>query len=98
MYSVLFFILLLGFLLFVGIVFLGLYLLSSLLGGFQNLRALFYKLTGWGPRPSSASTSEKSSRTSSQQSSSARETSDSGTSAEKKFGTNEGTYVDFEEV
>lgn len=98
MYSVLFFILLLGFLLFVGIVFLGLYLLSSLLGGFQNLRTLFYKLTGWGPRPSSASTSEKSSRTSSQQFSSTRETSDSGTSAEKKFGTNEGTYVDFEEV
>ncbi len=88
----------------VGAVFVGVYLLSKLMGGFSNLKHLFYQLTGWGCKDNARRTSAKksaSSRRSSRTSSTSQSTSsaqDSNSSSGKVFGQNEGTYVDFEEV
>ena len=84
-------------LVFIGI---GLYLISRLVGGFGNLRALYRLFSGKGAntaRGNSAksSASGKSSRTYNKKSQS--HTKNAQTDS-KVFGQNEGTYVEFEEV
>ena len=81
-------------------VLLGLYLMSRLVGGFGNLRALYRFFSGkgrQGARPNSAksSASGKSSRTYNTKESTTKNTAQT---SGKMFGQNEGTYVDFEEV
>lgn len=84
-------------LVFIGI---GIYLMSRLVGGFGNLRAIYRLFTGKGKqthrkRTAKTSSSGKSSRTYNNNSTT------SGSDAQgdtKVFGDNEGTYVDFEEV
>lgn len=85
---------------------LGLYLLSRMVGGFGNLKALYRLFTGGGTaqsqrtkRPSGTSRSSSSGGGTSR--SSARGGNSSGASAQasgKMFDDSEGTYVDFEEV
>lgn len=78
----------------------GLYLMSKMVGGFGNLRALYRLFTGrgrQGARQQSAksSSSGKSSRTYNNKST----PHESKAQADgKMFGQNEGTYVEFEEV
>lgn len=96
-----------GFLMLFFIIFfiflLGMYLLSTLLGGLGNVWNLLRKLTGWGTDSRTHTAKSSSSAHASSRSS------DAGTSrrtpppgnhhrGEKMFGDNEGTYVDFEEV
>ena len=88
----------------IGVAALGLSLISSLFGGFSNLRHIIRRMMGWEKPTSSKYTSDKKSAYSSGSSSSRDYGSDSGAgtkkphSGEKVFGQNEGTYVDFEEV
>lgn len=78
----------------------GLYLMSKMVGGFGNLRAIYRLFTGkgkQGTRQQSAksSSSGKSSRTYNK----AKKTSTKNAQTTgKMFGQNEGTYVEFEEV
>ena len=77
----------------------GLYLMSKLVGGFGNLKALYRLFTGkgrQGPRQYSAksSSSGKSSSTDHQTKTTGNDAHADG----KVFGQNEGTYVEFEEV
>ena len=79
---------------------LGLYLMSKLVGGFGNLRALYRLFTGkgmQGARQGSAKTSAsgKSSRTYNNKEKTTKRTAQT---SGKMFEQNEGTYVDFEEV
>ena len=78
----------------------GLYLVSRLVGGFGNLRALYRFFSGkgrQGARQNSAksSASGKSSRTYNTKENTTKNTAQT---SGKMFGQNEGTYVDFEEV
>ncbi len=78
----------------------GLFLMSRLVGGFGNLRAIYRLFTGkgrQGARQQSAksSSSRRASHASAAQGRSAQQ---KGSSGGKMFGENEGTYVDFEEV
>ncbi|MBQ9665793.1 MAG: DUF4834 family protein [Bacteroidaceae bacterium] len=81
----------------VGILSIGIYLLSLLLGGFANLKNLFYNLTGWGD---SSGTQQRTAKSSASDNSSSRQkdTTKSGNTGGKVFDDSEGTYVDFEEV
>ena len=88
-------------LVFIGI---GILLMSRMVGGFGNLRALYRLFRGFG-RPANQKTHQRSAKTSSsRQSSHSRQgarsenTQTSAQSDGKMFGQNEGTYVDFEEV
>ena len=65
-----------------AIILLGLYLMSKMVGGFGNLRAIYRLFTGKGRTYNNHSkTDTKNAQTSG-----------------KMFGQNEGTYVEFEEV
>ena len=78
----------------------GLYLMSRLVGGFGNLRALYRLLTGKG-RPGARQTSAKSSasgKSSRTYNNKEKTTKKTAQTPDKMFGQNEGTYVDFEEV
>lgn len=79
----------------------GVYILSKFLGGFGNVKKLFMKLTGWG-RKAKVSSDTKEGRTKSQSSNSSSSSSGSASSSSstggKIFNSNEGTYVDFEEI
>lgn len=83
-------------------VLIGLYLLSKMVGGFGNLKAIYRLFSGKGTRrPNHHSAKSSSSRGSSRHASASqgnatRQQSDS--SDGKVFGENEGTYVEFEEV
>jgi len=81
-------------------VLIGLFLMSKLVGGFGNLRAIYRLFTGKGQehthkRTAKTSSSGKSSRAHHHQSKA--HTSQAPTDG-KMFGQNEGTYVEFEEV
>ena len=83
-----------------GLVALGLALISRLVGGLRNLRSLFRMFSGGhtqGARRSSAksSSSSQSSRAYRQKNSSDKKNAQT---PEKMFEQNEGTYVEFEEV
>ena len=76
----------------------GLYLMSRLVGGFGNLKALYRLFSGKGrknTRQSSAKSSGKSSRTYNHK---GQATGSDAQTKDKVFGQNEGTYVEFEEV
>lgn len=76
----------------------GLYLMSRLVGGFGNLKALYRLFTGKGKgntRQRSAKSSGKSSRSYNNKS---KKTESKAQTDGKMFGQNEGTYVEFEEV
>ncbi len=83
-----------------GLVALGLTLLSRLVGGLRNLRTLFRMFTGgkaqgaWRGSAKSSSSDNSSRAYSNASSSDKRETQ----ANDKMFGHNEGTYVEFEEV
>lgn len=77
----------------------GLFLMSRLVGGFSNLRALYRLFTGKGKRntqkhSAKSSSSSKSSRTYNH----TKTQRDDAQTDGKMFGQNEGTYVEFEEV
>ncbi len=77
----------------------GLYLMSRLVGGFGNLKALYRLFTGRGgqnARQESAksSSSDSSSRTYNR----GRKSGSDAQTGGKMFGQDEGTYVEFEEV
>ena len=81
----------------------GVYILSKLLGGFGNVRKLFMKLSGWGNKARvSSDTKEGRTKKQSSNSSSFGSAGSSGSSSSsnggKIFNSNEGTYVDFEEI
>lgn len=82
----------------------GVYILSKLLGGFGNVRKIFMKLTGWGNKARVSSdtkegrTKKQSSNSSSSSSGSASSSSSASSTGGKIFNSNEGTYVDFEEI
>lgn len=92
---------LLVFLFFVlGIVFIGFYLMSKMVGGFSNLKALYRLFTGRG-KPNARQRSAKSSSSGTSSRTYNREDRASGGVTprnEKMFGQNEGTYIEFEEV
>jgi len=83
-----------------GIVFIGFYLMSKMVGGFGNLKAIYRLFTGRGmadarPRTAKSSSSGSSSYTyNNKGQASGGDTRREG----KMFGQHEGTYVDFEEV
>lgn len=80
------------------LVLIGFYLMSRLVGGFGNLKALYRFFTGKGgraTRQSSAKSSDKSSRTYHEKTEAAGGKAHTG---DKMFGQNEGTYVEYEEV
>ena len=88
--------------LFIAFIFilLGLYLVSRLVGGFGNLRAIYRLFSGKGAknaqgRSAKSSSSGKSSRTYTNKE---KATKKSAQSSGKMFEQNEGTYVEFEEV
>lgn len=83
-----------------AIILLGLYLMSKMVGGFGNLRAIYRLFTGkgkQGARQQSAksSSSGKSSRTYNNKNQTRTKNAQTD---DKVFGHNEGTYVEFEEV
>ena len=81
-----------------GVVFIGFYLMSQLVGGFGNLKALYRLFTGKEKsttRQSSAKSSDKSSRTYHEKT---ETTGGKAHTDDKVFGQNEGTYVEYEEV
>ena len=84
------------------LVLIGLYLLSKMVGGFSNLKAIYRLFSGKGTRrPNNHSAKSSSSRGSSRRASASQGKADSqqgATSDGKVFGENEGTYVEFEEV
>ena len=84
----------------VGLIAIGLYLISKLVGGFSNLKSI-YRLFSGGERGTTkqrttraSSSSERSSRTYNNKEEHKKQSQTSG----KMFDDNEGTYVDFEEV
>lgn len=88
--------------LFMALVFIGIgfYLMSRLVGGFGNLRAIYRLFSGKGKsnahkRTAKTSSSNRSSHTYNNNS---KTSGSSSLSEGKVFGDNEGTYVDFEEV
>ena len=84
-----------------GLVAIGIYLMSKMLGGFGNLRAIYRLFSGRGQSTAqqrtahSSSSSGHSSRTYTNKE---KTTKNSAQTPEKMFEQNEGTYVDFEEV
>lgn len=96
--SVIFLVIFVLFLVLIGILSIGIYLLSALLGGFANLKALFYKLTGWGRGKTQQSNTQSSSTSSASSSSAKKNASQNSSSDDKKFAQSEGTYIDFEEI
>ena len=92
---------LLVFLFFVlGIVFIGFYLMSKMVGGFSNMRALYRLFTGRGnPNVRQGASKSSSSGASSRAYNGKGKT--NGGAAQKNgkiFGQNEGTYIEFEEM
>ena len=88
--------------LFIAFIFilLGLFLVSRLVGGFGNLRAIYRLFSGKGAKnaqdgSAKSSSSGKSSRTYTNKE---KATKKSAQSSGKMFEQNEGTYVEFEEV
>lgn len=78
----------------------GTYVLSTLLGGFINLKNLVCQLMGWNKDKTQSRSSQSSANKSSSQTSSARTSTKGKPSASdgKMFDRDEGTYIDFEEV
>lgn len=81
----------------------GMYLLSKLVGGFDNLLKLFKKLTGRKAKDSYRTSNASSAYGSSNSGTSSAASGGTGArrakeNGDKMFGSNEGTYVDFEEV
>jgi hypothetical protein len=84
-----------------GLVALGLALISRLVGGLRNLRSLFRMFIGRQAQGAQRSSAKSSSSGRSSHASYKKENSSDKKNAqttEKMFGQNEGTYVEFEEV
>lgn len=83
-----------------ALIIIGLYLLSRLVGGLGNLRAIYRLFSGKGvnnTQRSSAKSSSSGSSSRTYNNHSKTDTKNAQTSG-KMFGQNEGTYVEFEEV
>ena len=78
----------------------GLYLMSKLVGGFGNLRAIYRLFTGKGAKNAQSSSAKSSSSGKSSRTYTNKEkaTKKSAQTSGKMFEQNEGTYVEFEEV
>ena len=81
-------------------VLLGLYLMSRLVGGFGNLRAIYRLFSGKGASKAQGSSAKSSSSNNSSRTYTNKEktTKNSAQTPGKMFEQNEGTYVEFEEV
>ena len=82
------------------LIILGLYLLSRLVGGFGNLRAIYRLFSGKGVNHTQRSSAKSSSSNNSSRTYTNKEktTKKSAQTPGKMFEQNEGTYVEFEEV
>ena len=78
----------------------GLYLMSKMVGGFDNLRAIYRLFTGKGKQHARRTSAKSSSSGSSTHTYNKKGKADDGAAQKdgKMFGQNEGTYVEFEEV
>lgn len=78
----------------------GLYLISKLVGGFGNLRAIYRLFSGKGARNTQGSSAKSSSSGKSSRTYNKKEkaTKNTAQTSGKMFEQNEGTYVEFEEV